>query len=597
MCLSCRISCFLFFWLFLPVTLLAQGNLRLITQDAGLFDPARGPLQVDYILLKEANEIEVLIENFRGQVVDRLIFVELRAGDQKFSWTGLNDDGEHYPDGHYRFNIISRFADGGSEAAVVQFRIATIEKQERRGPMLAPLPPRDYKYKLDGSVSTFWRRNSEDPDHTENDGEQRVRAHFVTKTASQTVDGVFSARKPYSKETSYQGSQAWAEQRWQGGKVKGVLRQNLGSLDDPMKLFNDFRTERNKFGLRLDHHKDWVNVTALAFGSEGDVDTEERGMAGRLTFGPSDGLKVGISYTHRDVIPLGESRHQSGRAIAYDLRLPISTRSIILAEYVSTKNGDGVNDDGYILKAEHNSETIRIAAGYFDLGENFAADYANPIRQIRSDGKGIDANLDYRRHAPLWKFSNITMAWRGYILERHNDGAKVREGDCSLRGKLGSNDSLLISWLGREDDGNKSRNIMFSDRHSWNKEWSSSLQVNNNSYGSSDSWRWLVDTALRQQQNNYRMALEFIRRTDENIHNSTREETSVTYDSHHNSWGFQMTVRHTRMLSHNNTNVFSRLTYNHDLLHRYRFLTYIALGDRATLNTEEQIEVGLEITF
>ena len=581
----------------LPGTLAAQENLRLSSNDAGLFDLTIKSVDINYTLLKDADEVNVLIEDFKGQIVDNLVFVELRSGDQKISWKGLDPEGKPYPDGRYRLHIVSHFHDGTTEKETIQLRLVSLKKTTSTSAAPPPLPPQQKGYKIDGSLSTFWRYNSEDPDHKDHEGEQRARIHFMSNTNTQAIDTTFSARKAYSAETSYNGTQAWAEQRWQGGKLKGVFRQSLGKFDDPMQLFNDFRTERNKFGLRAEHHKNWLDIVVLTFDTEGDVDTEERGMAGRMTMSPAKDLKFGMSYTNRNSIPLSQSHRETSSALAFDLQFPITQQTIFLAEIVRTEDITGVHDEGYVIKTKHNSETLQIAAGYFDLGESFGADYANPIRQIRLNGKGVDANLDYRHRTPLWGFRNITLAWRGYLMERHSDGTNIRESDCSLRGHFGHKDSLLLSWLGHHEDDNHFRNVMFSNRHKWNKKWSSTIQVNNNSTDTNESWRYSLDTTLWQQQNSHRLTAELIRRKTKHASDAVVEEASVNYSMSHDGWGLQLNARHTREHSSNNTNLFGRTTYTYELLHRYLFTTYIALGNRSSRNTEEQIELGLEIGF
>ena len=90
-------------------------QIRTFTNNAGLFDPSAGPLTIKYQLMEDAETIEIRIIDFRGQVANRFTAVELRAGDQRFSWDGTDNNGKRVVDGRYQIVITAKFATGSSQ--------------------------------------------------------------------------------------------------------------------------------------------------------------------------------------------------------------------------------------------------------------------------------------------------------------------------------------------------------------------------------------------------------------------------------------------------------------------------------------------------
>ncbi len=573
-----------------------QDALRLPTYDAGVFDPNEGPIIVRYRLLKDVDEVEILVEDFRGQVIDRLNFVDLRAGDHRFSWKGLDENGQKLPDGRYRFNMRVRFTDGSAEEKTVAVRIMTMPERLKIAPP-KPLLPKKRVYRVDGSLSTFYRRNAEDPGHRETDGEQRVRTHLVVAGKSMKMDGLFSMRRPYSREADYDGSRAMAEKRWEGGRLRGVFRRGLGVLGDPMKLFSDFRTERKKSGGRLDQEYGWLELTALGFGAEGNVDTEERGMACRLSFGPPEGWRLGVNYTNRRAIPDGGFSHRTSKAVSGDVRVPVRDDMRLMMEYAATEDTEGRADRGFLVKAEHEKGGLRISGGYVDLGECFAAEFSDPLRGITEDVYGGVVNADFVARHGLWKLDNMAAGLRMYVLRTHSQGKGINEGDGTLRFSLGERDSFLLTWFGREEGQEWSNSLGGNVRYRWNETYQSGLQANLTQSNASHTWRWALDGSLRKGRSTLRLSLERIRRVIEQSSASPYEETCLRFDVYRIPWRGQLSVRRSRRADGSGTNLFLRAEYSPLFLHRYRLTAYLALGNRSALETENQIEAGMEFRF
>ncbi len=580
----------------LPAPSDAQDDLRLPHTDAGVFDPRQGPIRIEYRVLKDAPEVEVLVMDFRGQVAERMNFVELRAGDQAFEWRGLDENREVLPDGPYRFEIRVVFADGHREEGVVEVRIAAMREE----PLMPPpdLLPREEPYhRIDGSLSTFWRRNSEDPEHADESGEHRVWTRLRLKGEDHRFDGVFSMRRPYSGYASYEGSSAMAEKTWKDGRIRGVFRQGLGNLDDPMKLFSDFRTERKKAGARLDHDFGRADVNLIGFAAEGDVDSMERGGAFRLGLeGPRES-HMGLTMTGRKAFLKEDGSREGALASAMDLAVPIRKGTVIQAEAVETRNAQGVGDRGWILGVEHDSGAFRASGGYMDLGEDFTAPFADPLRRVQADARGLYSSVDVVRPKPGWVFQSLACSVRGFLLERRSTRAPLREGDASVRMGLARGDSVVIRWLGREEGEAGSRTVMVTARHVWSESWSSNAQVNTTRMRNSETWRWRIDTGFQESDRLLRIAVEHVRRTIDTSPQSPYEETGVRVDAGIDPVRAHVSARRNRRGNETGVNLFGRVAFEPELLHRYRLNAYLALGNRSAFETETQVEWGLEWRF
>ncbi len=573
----------------------ADGDLRIPLNDAGIFDPGQGPLSVAYELRTDADEVAVGIRDFRGQVVHQYRFVELLAGDHTFEWDGRDQNGEHLPDGNYELLFEVRFKDGGLGRSLVTVRLATIAAAPG-ATAPEPLPPEKHAYKISGSVSSFWRHDGENHEDT---GQLRARTRFSYADDARRAEALFSIIDTYpGGDTNTDASQAMVEQRWNGGQIKGVFREGLGSFDDPVKLFSDFKSERQKFGFRVDQSLgDW-QATGLAYTTEGDEATEASGAAARLRFGQEGRWQWGAGFTHREALLQDDSDDRyRNQAMAADVKVPIIEPMSLLMEFVHTEDTEKSSDNGYTAMMAYDQGRLRLSAGYIDLGEDFAADFADPLHGITSDARGIEASADYA--APItWRYFKAPIAtMRLFDLKRHSDDEKVREIDTSLRFGIGEQDAFFFNWYGQENAVGTTHTFLGTATHQWNPRWTSSLQVNRIDAEDSGTWRFTLDTAYRREEQTARAALEWIRRTIDASALSPYEETSLRLDWDNTRWGAQVQARYSHNEDDHGINLFGRVEYRREFLHRYQVVTYASLGNRSAFDTEKQVEVGMELRF
>lgn len=572
-----------------------QEDLRLPLNDAGIFDPDKGSLSVSYGLRKDAEEVTVRIRDFRGQVVRQERLIELLAGDHTFEWDGRDANGDRLSEGNYELLFEARFKDGSRGRNIVTARIATIQ-QAPGGTAPEPLPPEKHAYKISGSVSSFWRHDGETHEDT---GQVRLRTRFSFADDNRRADGVLSVIDTYpGGDTNYDASQAFAEQRWENGKIKGVFREGLGAFDDPIKLFSDFKSERKKFGLRVDQGVGAWQATGLAYTTEGDVDTEASGAAARLRFGEEGRWQWGAGFTHREALQLyGSDDRYRNQAMATDLWVPIIKPLTLGMEFIHTEDTEKSSDNGYTAIAEYDQGRLRLSAGYIDLGEDFAADFADPLHGVTSDARGIEAGADYMFPSTWRVFKNPIFTMRFFDLKRHSDDETLREMDASLRFAAGERDTYYLNWYGQENDDGITNTFLGTATHQWNPRWASSLQLNRVDAEDSGTWRFTLDTTYRREEQTARMALEWIRRTIDASTLSPYEETNLRLDWDNQRWGVQLQGRYSENADDSGINAFGRVEYRREMLHRYQVITYASIGNRSAFDFEKQLEVGMELKF
>ena len=573
----------------------SRGDLHLPLKDAGIFDPDKGPLVVPYELRRDAEEVVVRIGDFRGQVVRQERFVELLEGDHIFKWDGRDTNGALLPEGNYELVFEARFKDGTAGRSVVAARIAQMAPVPG-APVPELLPPEEHVYKISGSVSSFWRRNGETHQDT---GQVRGRTRFSYGDEVRRAEGVAVFIDTYpGGDTNWDASRGFVEQRWRSGRIRGVFREGLGAFDDPVKLFSDFQSERQKFGFRVDQGLGRLEATGLAFTTEGDVVSEASGAAARLRFGEEDGWQLGTGFTHREALsPDDRGEHYRNQALAADLRVPLIEPLTLLGELIHTEDTQKSSDNGYTVLAAWDQGRMRLSAGYIDLGEDFAADFADPLHGVTSDARGVAANVDYALPASWRFFGDPIFTVRFFDLERHSSEETLRELDASLRFAAGEGGSFFFNWYGQEDENGTTQTFLGTAAHRWNPWWSSSLQVNRIDAQQSGTWRFTLDTVYRREVYTARLALEYIRRTIDASTLSPFEETGLRLDWGSPRWGVQVQARYGENEDANGINAFGRVEYRREVLHRYQWIAYASLGRRSAFDFEKQVELGVELRF
>lgn len=583
----------------------AAPNLKTFLNDAGMFDPEKGSISITYELLTDTEKVEIQVKDFQGKTVGCFDYVNLRAGDQTLTWDGDDSDGKRLPDGRYQLMLEATFADTSREIARIDVRIATIDSDVGlQAP--EPLPPETYPHKISGSFATFVKHNEENTPST--NGEVRLRTDFQYETENSSSKGVVAAIKDFNgNKATFNGTQANFEQRWTGGKVKGVFRDSLGNFDDPLQLFSDFKTERNKLGINAGQTVGNLNALATLFTSEGEVDSKEQGGAARIYYATNHDLKIGVSYTLRRAVQdedetdttlnSDDESRKTEHAYGVDLQIPLFESFLILTEFIGTEDQDSENDTGYIIKGEYDFGQLRLAAGYINLGEKFSAPFSDPLRGVESDAAGLEASVDYFVAHPVIFLRDISASVRYHALTQHSNDEKIQEVDSSLRFGLGEKDTLFFNLFKNEDEYGSNLSTIGSLSHNWNKQWSTSLRTNLSETESSNSVRVSLDTSYKIDDRSARFEIDWMEREIDQSTLSPYKESNLRIDLKNLLWNLQLQGKYSTNKDESGLNFFGKLEYKPVFLHRYNLLTYVSIGSRSATEFEEQIEVGVEVQF
>jgi len=427
----------------------------------------------------------------------------------------------------------------------------------------------------------------------------RVRTLFSYADDNRRIDGVFAVIDTYpGGDSNYDASQALAEQKWENGKMKAVFRESLGDFNDPIKLFSDFKSERKKFGFRVDQGVGALQAIGLAYTTEGDEDTEGSGAAARVLYGEEGQWQWGAGFTHRDArLVDGSDDRYRNQALAADLRVPLFEPLTLLMEFVHTEDTEKHSDDGFTAIAAYDQGRLRLSAGYIDLGEDFAADFADPLHGITSDARGIEASADVAIPSTWRYFQDPILTTRFFNLKRYSDDENVREIDTSLRFAMGEQNTFYFNWYGQENEEGTTNTVLGTATHQWNPWWTTSLQTNHIDAKDSGTWRFTLDTTYRREEQTARMALEWIQRTIDASALSPYEETNLRLDWDSTHWGVQLHNRYSVNEDDKGYNFFGRVEYRREMLHRYQVITYASLGQRSAFDFEKQVEMGVELRF
>jgi hypothetical protein len=279
------------------------------------------------------------------------------------------------------------------------------------------------------------------------------------------------------------------------------------------------------------------------------------------------------------------------------LRLPVTGELAMIMEMVHTSDTEKKDDDGYVATAVYDLGKFRASGGYIDLGEEFAARFADPLHHINGDARGFETSMDFSMSTPFGGLQNPAVTLGFFDVKRYSDDQKVREMDASLRFGIGQKDSLFFSWFGQEEGGYSNHTIRGNAEHKWNAMWASRFQANHTFADLNRSWRFTLDTTCRRKAGSIRLAVEWIQREIDTSPLSPFKETNLRFDWKDELWGLQLQARYSQNRDESGINSFGRVAYKPVFFHRYRLRTYLSVGNRAAFSFEEQVEIGMEIRY
>lgn len=382
------------------------------------------------------------------------------------------------------------------------------------------------------------------------------------------------------------------------GKMKWVLRESPGNFNDPMRLFNHFKTKQNEKGGTAESILGKFSANTSVYQSEENVDNSEQNMAARVVYGTSNSWQLGSSYTLRQSVPdyFDETRNTE-QAVAFDLKIPITDSFIFLTEGIGTETAENYTDIGYLIRAESNLGKLRLSGGYINLGEDFSAPFSGPLHGVVSDAEGFEASVDYLHAKPFWLFENITASLQFFSLSQHSNEEAVKEIDGSLHFSLSERDTAFFSLFNRADVFDTSTTSKGGFSHKWNDIYSSKLQINFAETDTSNTFRASADTSYKEENRSIRLALKWMKRVIDNSCFPPYQETKLRLDLKNQFLAMQVQGKYSKNSEYRGINLFGRLDYKPVFLHRNNITTYVSVGSSSASLFEERIELGLEFQF
>lgn len=585
-------------WLLPLPAVYGQGSLRIDAADLGLFDPVSRPLVLNYQLMEPAREVELLVFDFKGAVVDRQVAVGLRAGRHAFTWAGFSETDRPLPDGRYRLLLRARFPSDLQEEKVVTVRLAAKPFVPDQW-LPEPLPLEAPAHRIWGRWAGFWQRDPENPDATVAN-EQRVVLGVAYRTPQVEGDGIFDYRHRDPGSDDLDGSSAAIEKRWTTGSAAGSFRRGLGTLDDPLVLFSDFRTEYRKAGLQMHQSIGESRLQVAGFTAEGDTETRETGGVVRWVSPVASGFELGATGTVRRA-KLEDDAGRRGEAVgALDVSWepPLPWEGRLFAETAVSKGPDQRKDIAAIAGGRFQiSPNARLGLSGIHLGRDFTAAFSDPLRDVQSDvwGGVVDGELTLPGR---WRaMGPATVSCRGYGLKRHSSGDTVAEVDAAVRSELDSDTTLVVSGFVNRDGADTVRSGLLAVDRRWHSWFKNRFEGAFTDSGSTRTTRFRLDAELSDPDRGIRGGLEWLSRDTDSGDSIVSRELTLFADGWLDGWRTNGFARINRRDGTHGLNLFGKVEKRIEWLHRYRLTGYAAFGSRSAFKTTEQVEVGLEVAF
>jgi hypothetical protein len=123
------------------------------------------------------------------------------------------------------------------------------------------------------------------------------------------------------------------------------------------------------------------------------------------------------------------------------------------------------------------------------------------------------------------------------------------------------------------------------------------LQANFSTTDSTDSLRLTLNTNYTGEEYSSRLSLEWTRRDLDYSQFSPYDQSYIRFDINNDLWHLQLQGKYSHNEEDSGMNFFGRIDYKPEFLHRYQIVTYASFGNRASTETEEQFEIGIEVQF
>jgi len=602
MFIKIRIQLFFCVILFNPITVFAAPDFN-TDPTSIVWNSEKSDIQVAMQLRRDAASVDIRVINIEGGTLHNEQLFNLRAGTTVWRWSGKVDNADTIEPGLYRIVFQLRFIDGITEQEVVQLRITKPQQDTNgRGDAFAPpvIKPVEPSYQLNGDFSFLRRFDSERDDVI---SETRLNVRYADKGKDynlRTNIGYFRRSNGIENGDS---SYALYQRFWNKGSADLVYRQSLGSFNDPLRLFSDFRSQNDKLGARIQQQFSVGQLTLLGY--EGQGLGEETGSALRWQGNLTDTLKYGVGVTYRNN-DSAQNQSTSNNVSGFDLDWQPSKKHRVAAQYVITSTDDDNtvstaidgNGQGSRITWHYTGETgLRASLGYLNLSSNYNAVLSDPGDQIRTNAEGPELTLNYfKPQTDTDWLKDIAVGLRAFSYSRDNNESDTKQVDVITQVSV-KDVRLSGNYRRRDESDNVTTTLLLSEQHKWTKDWRGGVQYSRIKTSGTSTQRMLVSGSTGTSSRSHRLGLEIGRRTGTSLADGAVDEVGLLANGRLNQFVYEGLVRQTINNNDDDVNVFALFGYEKLYLHRYRALAYVSFGDRSATQIAGRIEFGIGVSF
>jgi len=571
------------------------------------WSPDRGDINVSFLLRREVNTLSVRVLDAEGKVRYNEQLFNLNPGPNHWQWSGKQPDGKLLTKGLYQIELTAIFPDGTQEQERLQLRIIAapeITTEPASGFAPPAIKPYEPGYRLNGNLNYYYRKDNESDDVSH---ETRLNIRYFDQGEQYRLDANFGFlnRDPGIQNTD--STYAQYSRFWDQGQADLVFRRSLGNFEGPLRLFADFRTQNNKLGGKVSHQFESGTLTALAFDGQGGVG-KETGGAARWHGKINPQWEYGFSATRRKTYDriVGDTQND---AYSVDLRWKINNTNSLRAAHVRSHADSDVpgNNTSTVVEGKGSGNRLtwentslpglRVNLGYLDLSRNYNAVLSDPGNQVTGNVKGPEGTFEYFRPNVTGSITDLALSLRAFSYDRYSHDPSITQQEINAQFMVRKAVRVSGNYRRRSDNGLTTTTMRLAEQHQWNARWRGGVQYSKTTSDGSRTQRVLIDGSTGSSTRYHRLGLELVRRDGRSITNGPVEEVGLLASGRYQRFLYEALARNTRDDNIDDVNVFAKLTYQQQYLHRYVSSFYVALGDRSTTETADRIEVGAGLSF
>lgn len=384
---------------------------------------------------------------------------------------------------------------------------------------------------------------------------------------------------------------------WDTGDIEFSLHRSLGSFSDPLKLYDDFKTTKNKKAVKLSQRFRSTQLTSFAFHSSKPQGAHELGYAGRLEALLNPNLELGLSYVEH-MVEHSEDALTQNRAFGLDLTYQLSAAHRVALQPVATVTHGAESLHGYGSRVSWDYERtdgLKLRLGHLVLSKAYDAVLSNPGNGVTNDVSGPEASLAVPFSGPWMGITGGELQANVYSYKRSEPKRK----QCvDLHSRFGFWNRFTITTKFREQqqNGAKSTDLQLAEHHRLTSNWLGTTEVTETKTSLALTRTLRLEATRSDSQHLQRYSLHL---TDKSADTSGASEISagLSTSGRFRDINYQGLVQYTRADDESGIYPFLRIAYEEPHAETSRPNVYVAIGDPKASGPAAQFEVGMDMPF